>query len=721
MNLRSFIIVGLLLGTLAYGIFSPEQDPKEKEGLILHAVLNYLDALHFEPVTLDNDFAEKTFDAYLESTDPGKRFLIQSEVDKLAFFKTDIDDQVRLRTFEFFDFSVGLIEESYKRAEDIYTELIDHPFDFDKSEEIELSPEKRAFASDEIELKDFWRKYLKYEVLIRLEKKIEDQEKAANKETEVEDSDEEKAAEPVEIKTRAELEKESIEEVKETFDDWFIRLKKIKRSDRFESYINAITHIFDPHTDYLNYKEKQDFDIRMGGKLEGIGARLSPEGEFIKIVSIVPGGPAWKGKELEVNDVITVVSEEGKEPLDIKGMTLPDVVVHIRGDKGTNVTLTVTKADGSIKDITIERDEVIIDEGFARSAILNKEGNDDKIGYIKLPRFYSSFEGNKGNSCSADVKKELEKLNAQNVDGVILDLRNNGGGSLRDVISMSGLFIKDGPIVQVKPKDKKPSIYRDTDNGVVYDGPLIVMVNNYSASASEILAAALQDYGRAVVVGSNSTFGKGTVQRFFNLDDAYKDKGNDDYTQLGELKVTMQKFYRINGGSTQLNGVTPDVILPDNYHYLDLGEKEYDYAMDWSVIDPVEYGQDVFTVENKDDLIRNSAERLAKNDEFKLILENAKRLKKNRDISTAPLSLEDYIAYLDQREKEAKQFEDIMEDVIADLEISNLPDDVEYINSDESRVARNDDWIKSLSKDIYIDETLKILSEINKKDLVERP
>jgi len=720
MNLRSFIIVGLLLGTLAYGIFSPEQDPKEKEGLILHAVLNYLDALHFEPVTLDNAFAEKTFDGYLESMDPGRRFLMQSEVDKLALYKTDIDDQVRLRTFEFFDYSVGVIEESYVRAERIYTEMIDQPFDFDQNEEIELSPEKRKFASSEEELKDFWRKYLKYETLIRLEKKINDQEKAEEEEKDISEDDG-KDKEIKEIKTIKELEIEAREEVKETFDEWFVRLKKVKRSDRFESYINAITHIFDPHTDYLNFKEKQDFDIRMGGKLEGIGARLSPEGEFIKIVSIVAGGPAWKGKELQVNDVITVVTEEGKEPLDIKGMTLPDVVVHIRGDKGTNVTLTVKKADGSIKDITIERDEVIIDEGFARSAILNKEGENDKIGYIKLPRFYSSFEGNKGHSCSADVKKELEKLIAQNVDGVVLDLRNNGGGSLRDVISMSGLFIKDGPIVQVKPKEKKPSIYRDTDNGVVYDGPLIVMVNNFSASASEILAAALQDYGRAVVVGSNSTFGKGTVQRFFNLDDAYKDKGDDAYSQLGEIKVTMQKFYRVNGGSTQLNGVTPDVILPDNYHYLDLGEKEYDYAMDWSVIDPVEYGQDVFKVENKDDLIRNSAERLASNDEFKLILENAKRLKKNRDISTAPLGLESYISYLDEREKEAKKFENIMDEAIGGLLISNLPDDVEYINSDESRVARNDDWISSIGKDIYIDETLKILSEINKKDLVERP
>lgn len=700
--MRSYIILALAALLVGFGAFYPKDDFKEKEGMILHAVMNYLKVLHFAPQDIDDEFSKKAYDNYLKSLDGNKRFLIQNEIDTLNLFKNEIDDQVHLRTFEFFEKSVGIIENSYDRAEKIYKEIIDKPFDFSAKEYIEFDSEKKEFATSEKELKEEWRKYLKYEVLTKVQSQLEDQEK------EPEEGEEKK-----EKKSIVELEKEAREEVKETFDDWFVRLEKIRRSDRFESYINAIVHVYDPHTDYLNPKEKQDFDIRMGGKLEGIGARLSPEGEYTRVVSIVPGGPAYKAGDLEVDDLIMVVTQEDGEPIDIKGMRLDDVVQHIRGDKGTVVTLQIKKAsDKSVVDIQIERDEVIIDEGFARSLLLETEDDaNEKIGYIKLPKFYSSFERKGGNSCSEDVKKELEKLKANNVSGVILDLRNNGGGSLRDVVSMTGLFIEDGPIVQVKPRDKKATIYEDTDEGVVYDGPLVVMVNQYSASASEILAAALQDYNRAIIVGSNSTFGKGTVQRFFDLDEAYRDKG-PEYTNLGNIKVTMQKFYRVNGGSTQLKGVIPDIVLPDNYHYLDIGEKDYDYAMDWSVIDPVEYEQNVLTYPNLEELAVNSEERINMHPEFALIMENAKRLKANRDVTSYPLSLEDYENFLDQREEEAEQFKDLMDSEIANLMIKNLESDVTYINSDESRIARNEDWIKNVSKDIYVEEVLKIMKDV---------
>lgn len=702
--MRSYIIVALAALLIGFGAFYPNEDFKEKEGMILHAVMNYLKVLHFAPQDINDEFSKKAHANYLKAIDGNKRFLIQSEIDTLNLFETEIDDQVHLRTFEFFEKSVGIIESSYDRAEDIYNTLIKKPFDFSAKEFIEFDSEKKEFAQNEEELVELWRKYLKYEVLTKVQSKLEEQEKSKEKE--------DKEEEVVEIKTVETLEKEAREEVKETFDDWFVRLNKVRRSDRFESYINSIVHVYDPHTDYLNPKEKQDFDIRMGGKLEGIGARLSPEGEYTRVVSIVPGGPAYKAGDLEVDDLIMVVTQEDGEPIDIKGMRLDDVVQHIRGDKGTIVTLQIKKAsDKSIVDIQIERDEVIIDEGFARSLILETDGDtDEKIGYIKLPKFYSSFERKGGNSCSEDVKKELEKLKANNVSGVVLDLRNNGGGSLRDVVSMTGLFIEDGPIVQVKPRDKKATIYEDTDDGVVYDGPLVVMVNQYSASASEILAAALQDYNRAIIVGSNSTFGKGTVQRFFNLDEAYKGKG-PEYTNLGNIKVTMQKFYRVNGGSTQLKGVTPDIVLPDSYHYLDIGEKDYDYAMDWSVIDPVEFEQDVLTYPNLEDIAVSSEKRIAMHPEFALIMENAKRLKANRDVTSYPLSLDEYELFLDKREEEAEQFKDIMDSEIGNLIIKNIQTDVAYINSDESRIARNEDWIKNVSKDIYLEEVLKIMKD----------
>jgi len=498
--------------------------------------------------------------------------------------------------------------------------------------------------------------------------------------------------------------------VLKNYTDWFKRLSKLRRSDRFESYINAITHLFDPHSDYYNPKEKEDFNIRMGGKLEGIGARLSPEDDFTKVTSIVPGGPAYKAGELQVDDLILAATQEDGEKTEFTGMRLDDVVQKIRGPKGTTVLLTIKKKDGTITDISIERDEVILDEGFAKSLILNSDA-DEKIGYIRLPKFYSSFEGKKGNSCAKDVEKELEKLKAENVEGIILDLRNNGGGSLRDVITMSGLFIEKGPIVQVKPRDKNPKIYKDTDSGVVYDGPLVVMVNSYSASASEILAAALQDYGRAVIVGSNSTFGKGTVQRFFSLDEAFSKSDLQDQ-KLGEIKVTMQKFYRVNGGSTQLKGVTPDVILPDNYHFIELGEKDYDHALDWSNIEPVDYQQGVFKVRELDNIVAKSKERVSLDPEFSTILESAKLLKKNRESSIYSLNFEDYESYWDQREEENEQFEDFLEKDLETFSISNLPVDLELINSDEGRKARNEDFVDGLKKDVYLEEVLNILKDL---------
>ena len=703
MKNKSLIALAVFLGIFVFGAFDSTKDSKDKEALILHAVLNFLDALHFEPKTIDDDFSKEVYGNYLEYIDPAKRLITQPELEQLKIYEVEIDDQIRDRSFEFFNLSIGIIDNAYKRAEGYFNEIIDQPFDFEKEEDIELDYEKRMASKDELELKEEWRKFLKYETLRRLRAEIKDQKEA-----------QEKGDDDVEIKNVKELEEEARKSVKETYGDWFKRIEKLRRSDRFETYINAITHIYDPHSDYLNAKEKEDFDIRMGGKLEGIGARLQADGEFTKVTSIVPGGPAWKGKDLEVDDLIYGVTQEDGEYTDVKGMRLDDVVQKIRGPKGTIVTLSVKKQDGSNSDIVIERDEVIIDEGFARSVILTQE-NGDRIGYIKLPRFYSSFEGKNGNSCAQDVKKELIKLKEEGVDGVVLDLRNNGGGSLRDVIDMSGLFIEKGPIVQVKPREDKARVYKDSDGGVVYSGPLTVMVNNYSASASEILAAALQDYNRAVIVGSNSTFGKGTVQRFFNLDDHYN--GTHPLAdKLGELKITMQKFYRVDGGSTQLKGVEPDIVLPDSYHFFDIGEKDYDHALDWSVIEPLKYDQNVYNVSDIDNLISNSSKRIKENPEFGLILENAKRLKQNKEQSVYSLNLEKFDDFLVKREEESEKYKDLMDTELNSFEISNLLADVDYIQSDSSRIARNEDWLAGLQKDIYVEEVLNILNDMKLKN-----
>ena len=705
MKWKGLIMTACLLSSILLFAYYPKVNNLEKESLILDAVLKYLDALHFQPLDLDDSFSTKAFDYYIKSMDPSKRFLLQSEIDQLSIHRNQIDNQIKLKNFDFFNTSIEIIDVSRERVKRVFEEVLASDMDQNLNETIIMDGEKRDYAETEAELTKLWTKLVRYDYNNRLKNALDKQEE--DKKSYAEKAEQE---EPYEEKSIDEIKSEIKDKIKETYEDWFKRMDKDKRSDRFEMYINSLTHVFDPHTDFYNPKEKADFDIRMGGKLEGIGARLQTDGDYTKVTSIIPGGPAWKGKQLEVDDLITGVTQKGDEPLDITGMRLDDVVSKIRGKKGTVVILAVKKVDGSIVDIEIERDEVIIDEGFARSLILDIPEVVENVGYIKLPKFYSSFEKKDGNSCALDVAAEIQKLNDLDVSAVVLDLRYNGGGSLQDVVDMTGLFIEEGPIVQVKPRSKAPYVHEDTDKAVQYDGPLVIMVNQFSASASEILAAALQDYNRAVIVGSNSTFGKGTVQRFVNLDRAYR--GNEEMKPIGDLKISMQKFFRVNGGSTQLKGVTPDIILPDNYHYIETGEKDYDHAMAWSEIEPVPYSQSIYNLPDVQMLKNKSEDRIGQKEDFQMILENAARLKKNRDESEYPLDFDAFSSIVDSRDEEAKKYADLMDDEIEHLKIKNLAVDTSYINSDESRVARNEDWLEGVSKDFYIEETLYIVRDM---------
>lgn len=687
------IILIALAGIVTYFAtpYWGEENNPDRELMIQKAVLNVLEQAHFDPKDINDQFSEQVYTDFLETIDGRKRFLTQSDLDQLAPYKTELDDQFLNGTLEFFDLAVTLLSKRVIQVEGIYKELLAQPFDFDMDEGFEFDPDKKQFARDETELKEIWRKSLKYDVLIKLESKLDKQKTEGEK------------------KSQASLEEEARKAVLKNYNKWYKNFRKLRRSDRFEAYINSFTHIFDPHTDYYNPKEKQDFDISMGGKLEGIGARLRTDDDLTKVVSIVPGGPAWKGKELEVDDSILKVTQEEGEPVDVFGMRIDDVVSMIRGDKGTVVILTIQKPDGTVKDVKIERDIVNIEESFAKSAILDVQGGATQIGYIDLPKFYSSFEGPDGNSCAVDVAEELQKLKAQNVKGVILDLRSNGGGSLRDVVDMSGLFIEEGPIVQVKGRNREPYIHRDTDASVLYDGPLVVMINEFSASASEILAAALQDYNRALIVGSQS-FGKGTVQRFVDLDRTIR--GNSELKPLGELKLTMQKFFRINGGSTQQRGVTPDIILPDRYYKIDVGEREYPYSMEWTEIDSLEYSQEIYQIKDKNRLIAKSKARLESHEEFQLIDEMATTIAANKDETAYPLSLGKFQEYVENKEIENKKFDDIMKSPISQLSIANLKIDMASINFDETTIAKNMDWKSDLQKDIYLLETMAIINDM---------
>lgn len=697
--MRIWIIAALtgVLGFIGYAAFKPQGNPEDKEKLIMRAVVELLKQNHFREVQINDDFSEKLFHLYIDRTDGMKRFFTMGDYDLLDDYQDSLDDQIKESDLRFFDLSYKLINNGIEKVKTWYPEILSQPFDFTKIEYLETDGDKREYAKDDAELRSFWVSYLKYETLTRLAEKIEDQEKS---------TEEPEGGK----KSMAELEEEARKDVEKVFKDWFVRIDKVRRSDRFETYVNSITNVFDPHSDYLNPNSKEDFNISMSGRLEGIGARLQMDGDFTKVVAIIPGGPAWKQKELEVDDKIFKIKQENEaEPIDVTGWVVDDVVDKVRGPKGTKVTLSVKKADGSVREVTIVRDEVILDESFAKSAVLDLDGEVGQIGYISLPKFYADFENPDGRSCAEDVEAELNKLKEANVKGVILDLRNNTGGSLMDVVKMAGLFIEQGPIVQVKGRVDAPRTMSDKDAEVVYGGPLIIMVNSQSASASEILAAAMQDYGRAIVVGSQTTFGKGTVQRFLELDKLGAEF--DPYKPLGSLKITQQKFYRINGGSTQLRGVVPDIILPDNYQYIQTGEREMDYPMEWTEIPAVTYNQQVVNLDGAGKIKADSEARIKANPQFTKVLDYAKRIKEIQDDSKVPLQLDEFRAVDAARVTESDEYKKAF-GMIEGLHPENLSIDLSTMASDSSRINRNTAWFETIQKDIYLEETLHIMKDL---------
>ncbi|MEN0049490.1 MAG: carboxy terminal-processing peptidase [Bacteroidota bacterium] len=694
------VVVVAILGVLA---FLPRVDSAQKEAILMRTILGISDNYHFDPQDINDEFSRKLYDLYLERIDRGHRWLTQEDIAKLEAYKNELDDEALTGNFDFLDVSVELLEGGIAKTKDYYKSILAEPFNYEITETIELDSDKKDFVANDEELKELWRKNLKYEVMTRFLDKKEAQKKA-------------KEGDELKEKSEEDLMKEAKEQVLKLYNDWYDRMEKLRRTDRLTTYLNCITNIFDPHTGYFEPIQKENFDIEFKGRLEGIGARLMASDEFTKVSSIVVGGPAWKGKELEEEDLIMKVAQgDEEEAVDIKGMRTDDVVQLIRGKKDTKVRLTVKKPDGTIKEISIIRDIVVIDARFAKSLLLETE-EETKVGYVHLPCFYADFQDRSGRFSAADVEKEINKLKKDRVEGIILDLRSNPGGSLEEVRKMAGFFIEDGPVVQVKSRETRPEVLRDVDKKVQYDGPLVVLVNSFSASASEILAAALQDYERAVIVGSNSSYGKGTVQRFIDLDRMVR--GNNEVKPLGQLKLTMQKYYRIDGGSVQLRGVVPDIILPDNYHFIKVGERDYEYAMDWTSINPVSYDQNVYKIKNMKQLQELSKTRVQNSETFQKVLENAEWIKEQREITSFPLAMNAYEALEMERDEEAKKYKNLFKEEVLS-KVTNLSADLSKLkDADESKVARNDDFIKGVKKDIYIQEALYIMQDmINTHDM----
>jgi len=702
MNKNSFRLFGVaivLLLSISFLVVGSRSSNDEMRREMLIKVINFaINNGHYNPADLNDAFSEKAFELYLNRIDFSKRFLLQEDVRKLSEYRYQIDNAILNMDFEFLDLSVKVLDVRTKEVENYFREILKAPFDFEKDEYYEFDADKIGFAENKKSLRDRWRLSLKYETMNSIYEMAKSQDEAAGK------------SDTVTIKTFKEMEEEAREKVLKRYEDWFHRIAQLNEDDRFNIYINSIVNVYDPHTEYFPPKDKENFDIRFSGQLEGIGAQLTQRNAHIEVTRIIPGSPSWKQGELEVGDLVIKVRQEGEEPVDIVDMRLDEAVLLIRGKKGSKVTLTVKKIDKSVKEITLVRDVVVLEETYARSAVIRDEQSGKDFGYLKLPSFYVDFSKVNGRNSFDDVRLEIEKLNRENVAGLVFDLRDNGGGSLEDVVKIAGLFIEKGPIVQSSGRKGIKKNYMDEDKQIQFDKPLVVMINMVSASASEIFAAAMQDYGRAIVIGSEHTYGKGTVQNFTELDRMVP-KRPANLQALGSLKMTVQKFYRINGGATQLKGVTPDIVLPDYFNFMDFGEKDLDHPMPWDEISPLSYTRWVPDYD-QEYIISFSQKRILNDSILTLVDENGRRLKEIRENTRMSLNYKIHNELLKAREVEGKKYEQIGK-VDLGLAIFPLTYDLPEIESDTSKKARTEEWLNTLKKDVYLVEAHQILKDIN--------
>jgi carboxyl-terminal processing protease len=675
----------------------------QRKGVIVTTVLKAIQEGHYAPRELNDSFSSTVFHKLLDNLDYERKLFTQQEINQLKKDEFNIDDQIKEGNVAFFDNLNKLFLSSVTRADSLQRQLLRTPFSFTQDEKILLADDDMPWPADENALRDRWRQYLKYRTLAKYVDMKKDRDAAKAKK--------DSASGKLAVKTDMILESEARDGVRKNQEAYFKRLRKFDENERFSLFVNTIANSEDPHTDYFTPKTKADFDVQMSGSFVGIGASLKDEEGKVKIAAVLPGTPSWKQGELKAGDEITKVAQGAGEPLDIQGFDIADVVSKIRGKKGTEVRLTVKKVDGTVKIVSIIRDEVSIEETFAKSAIFKSPGG--PVGYIYLPEFYADFNHMNGRRCADDVAREVLKLKESGVVGIILDLRNNGGGSLSDVVDMAGQFIDKGPVVQVKSTDAAPMTLRDSQPGTLYDGPMAVMVNGGSASASEIMAAAMQDYKRAIIVGT-TTFGKGTVQKVLPLDEFMNpvDKIRMiNEGSIGSLKLTVQKFYRINGGSTQLRGVVPDVMLPDPYSQLEMGERKDKVAIKWDEI-PASGYKPVNAV-NYAPVVAASNKRVASSGVFQLIAQSGERLKAKEKDNTASLNEMTYRKEQDEATALNKKLEDL-QGKATPLPVVNPKDDLTRINADSSSVTKNATWLKNLQKDIYISETVNIINDMAK-------
>ncbi|HRW99577.1 MAG TPA: carboxy terminal-processing peptidase, partial [Cyclobacteriaceae bacterium] len=603
--------------------------PKEVYGKEARVISYILDNNHYRRIKLNDSLSSAILDKYLEDLDNNKTYFLASDVKAFDKYRYSIDDMTREEDVSPAYAIYDVFQKRYhERMDYVMNDLIHRKFDYTEDEYYETDREKEPWANSIDELNDLWRKIIKSQALgLKL---------AGKNETEIVDA------------------------LKRRYERFIKNIDQFNSEDVFSLYMNSITEAYDPHTNYLSPKASDLFKQSMSLSLEGIGARLQTDNDFTKVFEVLPGGPAEKSGKIHANDLITAVGQgDDGEMVDVVGWRVDEVVKLIKGPKGTTVRLQVLPAEtgvnGPSQEVVLVREKIKLEDQAAKKNVINYKSGDRnmKLGVISLPTFYMDFDAyQKGDpnyrSTTRDVKKLIQELQAEGVDGLVMDLRNNGGGSLAEAIDLTGLFIKDGPVVQVKNSINKVEIGMDDDKGILYNGPLVVMTNRFSASASEIFAGAIQDYHRGVIVGE-STYGKGTVQTVLDLGRFINDK-----EEVGELKLTFQKFYRVTGSSTQNKGVTPDIILPSALSSEQYGESSNLSALPWDVIKGTPF-QRASDVNDKvlAGLNRSYQERTKYDPSLKRYITETEELKKN--LSQTKISLNESIRKKEMEEAEKKR------------------------------------------------------------------
>ena len=689
------LLIAFIMCLASCSFVSKDFDTSDKDNLIIQLITYVLDQAHYLDKEINDEFSEKVFDTFLENLDPYKRYFYASDIEEFSKYKFLIDDAFKNPNLDFFELVYNRYNKRMLESEKIFNDILSKPFDFNKDEVCECDFEVLDYVKSKDQLFDRWRKLLKIYVIENYHNEIEDDLRKSK-----EDPD-------FTLRSPSLIEKKTRETLKETMQQNYTFITdELQRSDWFSVYINSFVSQYDPNTSYLDPESKDRFDVDMSGNYAGIGARLQKKIDKVEITEVISGGPAWRDNILEKGDAILKVRQDNEdEPVGILNMRLSEAVKLIKGKKGTKVHLTVKKVDGTVAEVTVKRDIVLLEETYIKSSIVEKDNN--TYGLINIPKFYIDFDNQSNRDAAKDLRIEIERLKEQGIQGLVIDLRNNGGGALKTVVDMAGMFIKNGPVVQVKYFDKEKQVLSDRDRSVLWTRPLVILVNEGSASASEILAAAMQDYKRAIIIGGNQTWGKGTVQNVFPLNRMVRGNTNGD---LGALRYTTQKYYRINGGSVQLEGVKSDINVPYRYKYLEFGEKDSENPLQWDEIDKVEFNTWNSNF-NFEEAITKSDKRMSDNEYLKLVDENAKWIKSVRDNKLINLNYDKFKLELEENSSKTEKFK-ALNDYSMNYSFKSLPYELDLIKNDSVLGLKRQRWHKSLNKDFYIDEALNVLSDL---------